>query len=171
MKRHTFGFPFSIHRAYCCSAPFSGFLLSMSVLLQPKEASAVDHPLKRRLPVLFFLWWVGFSLNLIPLSGQAFLPAGMAVDVPICILFASHLSSSDDRLFRTSKMLGALFSGAPGKTLALLLLPEQPGPVQTATLMIACALSALLWTRIIQSSPQPSGDFSSAALTKQENAS
>lgn len=172
MKRHAFGFfpVLNTPGLLLLSTLFGGcFLLSMAVLLQPKEASVVDHPLKRRLPVLFFLWWVGFSLNLIPLSGQAFPPVGMAVDALICILFASHLISSEDRLFHTSEILGALSSGALGGTLVLLLLPDQPGSVQTATVMIACALSALLWTRIIRSSPKPSGDFSSAALTKQEN--
>lgn len=96
---------------------FIPFLISLSLLLQPKESLGKNFAL---FPYLLVLWWIGFGFNFLALYGVPIFPFGMAIDSLISIFFSLILSKDwNQNLFN---FLAELLSAIGGTILCFLLI-------------------------------------------------
>ncbi|MDV6234276.1 helix-turn-helix transcriptional regulator [Leptospira ellisii] len=64
-----------------------GFILSLFVLLKPKEA-----PVQGWIPFLVLCWWLGLGTNFLPLFGWNVFPLGMGADTIVSVFISVYLS-------------------------------------------------------------------------------
>lgn len=93
------------------------FLISLYLLLQPKESSVKDFAL---FSYLLTLWWIGFAFNFLALYGVPIFPFGMAIDSIISIFFSLILLR--DRNEKFSNLITELFSAIGGTIMCFLLI-------------------------------------------------